>query len=108
MSWGQAGEVELLSSEVFLTSQDGLQLCSVTDFMAKSGVNLHFGSLHVLARNISLVFVIASHRQQTPSSPKLSYSTGFCERPWPAGVHIAAAELLGWFFLTGKREILSS
>lgn len=68
MNWGQAEEVELLSSEAFLTSQDGLQLCNVTDFMAKSEVNLHFGFLHRLARDISLVFVTACHRQQTLQS----------------------------------------
>lgn len=108
MNWGQAGEVELLSFEVFLTSQDGLQLCNVTDFMAKWEVNLHFCFLHGLARDISLVFVIASRRQQTLSSPRLSYSTLFCERPWPSGIHVAVAELLGWLFFKGKSAILSS
>lgn len=72
MNWSQAGEVELFSSEVFLTSQDGLQLGNVTGFMAKSEVNLHFGFLHGLARDIKLVFVIVSHRQQTFSGPGLS------------------------------------
>lgn len=95
-----------LSSEVFLTSQDGLQLCSVTEFVAKSEVNLQFGFLHGLARVISLEFVIASRRQQTLSSPRLSYSTPFFERPWPSGARVAVAELLGWLFFKGKSEIL--
>lgn len=107
MSWGQAGEVELLSSEVFLTSQGGLQLCIVTGF---DGQIRSKSTFWLIARvvNISLVFVIASHRQQTLSSPRLSYSTHFCVRPWPTGVHVAAAELLRWLFLKGKSEILSS